>query len=131
MQGIWSALISPSLLEQESFLKMGIKQNANNLCYSSLLDVQWMNEGKGKVSKHGEQGTGESVSQGKMKQGNEPELGRTTKMASSLSYIPTALDTLTHLSLDKQQLAACHLPSLIPWNAHAGGEDRRLLRGCR
>lgn len=67
MQDIWSALISPSLLERESFLKMGIKQNANNLCYSSLLDVQWMKEGKGKVRKHREQGTEESASQGKVK----------------------------------------------------------------
>lgn len=51
-------------------------------------------------------------------------------MASSLTYIPMVFDTLTHLSLYKNQLAACHLPSLIPWNAHAGGEDRCLLRGA-
>lgn len=39
MQDILSTLISPSLLEGESLLKMGIKQNANNLCSSSLLDI--------------------------------------------------------------------------------------------
>lgn len=106
---------------------MGIKQNANNSCNLSLLDIRWTYEGKGKVRKHSK-AFKRVFLRVKRRQGNEPELGRTTKMASSPTYIPTAPEALIHLSLHKQQLAAYYVSALTPWNSHSRGEDRRLLR---
>lgn len=46
---ILSALIRPSLLEPESFLKVSMEWKANNRCAASLVDAQWTYKGKGKA----------------------------------------------------------------------------------
>lgn len=97
MQDILSTLISPSLLEQESFFKVGIKQNANNLCEASLLDTRRTYEGRGRIKKHREQGIEEGVPWGKIMLREEMAFGRSIKMILNPTYIAAVLYALLHL----------------------------------
>lgn len=71
VQDILSTLISPSLLEQESFLKVSMKQNANNWCRASLVDAQWTYKDKGTTRRYPVQGMQEALPRDKVRQGKD------------------------------------------------------------